>query len=101
MNALTITASYALLLFAGGLTGFYVASSVPSLVASSIFAALLAIAAYGFTKDQSWAFPLAIAVSSLLTLFFAYRSFATQGVVPLVMFVISLVSTFLLYRTRG
>ncbi|MFN4173876.1 MAG: TMEM14 family protein [Parachlamydiaceae bacterium] len=101
MNALTITASYALLIFAGGLTGFYAASSLPSLVASTIFSALLAIAAYGFTKDQSWAFPLAIAVSSLLTLFFGYRSFATQGIVPLVMFAISLISTFLLFKTRG
>lgn len=101
MNALTITASYALLIFAGGLTGFYVASSVPSLVASSIFAVLLAIASFGFTKDQAWAFPLAITVSSLLTLFFGYRSFATHGIVPLVMFAVSLLSTYLLFKSRG
>lgn len=101
MNALTITASYALLIFAGGLTGFYVASSLPSLIASTLFSALLAIAAYGFTKDQAWAFPLAITVSSLLTLFFGYRSISTQGVVPMVLFFISLISSYLLFRTRG
>lgn len=101
MNALTITVSYALIIFAGGLTGFYIASSVPSLVASSIFAALLAIASYGILKEMPWAFPLALTIAALLTLFFGYRTFVTQGIVPLAMFVISLLTTFLLYRSRS
>jgi uncharacterized membrane protein (UPF0136 family) len=98
MNSLTITASYAALIFVGGLIGFLMAGSVPSLVASSIFATLLTIAAFGFYKDLSWAYPLSLSVATLMTLFFTYRYFATQTPVPLAMALFSLLTAVLLYK---
>lgn len=83
------TAFFALLILAGGLIGYFVAGSIPSLVMSSVSAFLLLIASIALLRSLSWGFFLAMALSLLLTAFFTYRFIGNPSPMPALLALIS------------
>lgn len=73
---------YGALLFAGGLIGFLKAHSHASLVMGAISALVLIAAGLTMVKNNLLGFWIAIVASILLTLFFGYRFYATQKMMP-------------------
>jgi uncharacterized membrane protein (UPF0136 family) len=62
---------YGVLLILGGIMGFVMGNSVPSLLGGGIGGVLMLVAGNGFSKRQSWALPLGIIVTLLVGGFFA------------------------------
>lgn len=76
------TIIYSLLLFLGGMIGYYKAHSVASIAMGSIFAILLLISGIGILKNSVLAYFSAIGLSLLLTVFFSYRFYMTEKFFP-------------------
>lgn len=89
-----LTAIYAFLVFSGGLTGYYIGHSKPSLYAGITFGLLLGLCSYGMFKNSGTAKIGAIALSGILALFFANRYLGTYKFMPAGMMVIFSVLTF-------
>ena len=66
---------YAILIFAGGLIGYFKAGSQPSLIAGLIFGALIASAGFFMKLQYRWGRYLALFYALFLTVFFAVRFF--------------------------
>lgn len=90
-----LTAIYALLVFAGGLTGYYVGHSKPSLIAGIVFGLLLGLCSYGMFKNSGTAKYGAISLSGILALFFASRYLASYKFMPAGLMIILSIATFL------
>lgn len=97
MTQLTLTLSYGVIVLIGGLIGFFTANSLPSLIASSIFSALLFLSSWGLSKGDAWGYYLAFVTGGILSLFFINRFFQTYATVPLVMAIVSLAFIALLF----
>lgn len=96
-----LTAFFALFLLTGGLIGYFVAHSTASLVMSSIFATLLLIAAIALLREQVWALYFAIALCTVLTIFFAYRFAINPNFMPALMSLCSLGVSLQLYFEKN
>ncbi len=68
---------YGCIVLLGGLIGYLTAGSVPSLVMGSIFGASLVASGMGMLKEYVWGYIAAVALSAILTLFFAHSYFDT------------------------
>lgn len=68
-----MTLIYALLIFLGGIFGYVKAGSVASLIMGVGFAAILGISAFIMFNGKKYGWQIAVAATSLLTLFFIYR----------------------------
>lgn len=73
---------YALLIFFGGMMGYAKAHSLSSLIAGTLCAFLLSIAAIGMIKKSLLAYFVALGSVSSLILFFTYRFFLTNKFMP-------------------
>jgi uncharacterized membrane protein (UPF0136 family) len=73
---------YALVVFIGGVTGFIIAHSHPSLIAGVIFSALLALCSYGISKGSVLGLYGAIGLTAVLFLFFGGRYYSTHAMLP-------------------
>lgn len=65
-----ISMIYGVLLILGGVMGFVMGKSVPSLVSGVGGGVLCLIAGRGFAQRQSWALPLAVVVAIGVAIFF-------------------------------
>ncbi|MGZ6329589.1 MAG: TMEM14 family protein [Parachlamydiaceae bacterium] len=77
MNRLVL--SYAFLLFVGGILGYVMAQSMPSLVMGSLFASIFLFLSF---QKSAWSARLTVALTGLLTAFFVYRFILTQKLMP-------------------
>lgn len=73
-----VTLAYAVLVLAGGITGYLKASSRASLISGGIFGLALALGAAGMLRGNHAATSATLSLVALLALFFAYR-LATGG----------------------
>ncbi len=73
---------YALLIFLGGMIGYYQAHSLPSLIAGTLSAILLFACAWGMFKNSALAYTFALALILALALFFGYRFTLTGKFMP-------------------
>jgi uncharacterized membrane protein (UPF0136 family) len=80
---------YAALVLCGGLIGFIVAGSLASIIASSIFTALLLIGGYFVSRGNKIAYDITLFVILFLAFFFGYRFFQTYQLPGGIMAVIS------------
>jgi len=78
----TLISLYALLIFAGGLIGYFKAGSAASLTAGLIFGALIGSAAVFMRLGYRWGGRLALLYALVLTLFFAFRFLKTGAFMP-------------------
>lgn len=90
---------YSLIVLAGGLIGYLKADSLPSLIAGSVFGAILFAGGMGILKNNVIAFFSALAASGLLSVFFNYRYWQTAKMMPSGMMGILSVIIFLLLLT--
>jgi uncharacterized membrane protein (UPF0136 family) len=104
MKFSAITAlTYSLLLFIGGMIGYYKAHSVVSLAMGTAFAVLLLICGIAMLKSSILGYFSAAGLSLLLTIFFTYRFYMTEKFFPSgIMALISLVVVmiFLFNKTK-
>lgn len=91
-----VTAVYALVVLAGGLVGYFVGQSKPSLFAGLIFGILLGLCSYGMFKNSGTAKIGAMVLSGILTLFFANRYLTTLKFMPAGLMIVLSVITLLL-----
>ncbi len=73
---------YALLIFIGGIIGYFVANSLISLIVSSMFALSLMICTALVWKGSLTAYHIATTLTFLLFAFFSYRFFLTYKLAP-------------------
>lgn len=93
---------YGLIVLAGGLFGYLTANSLPSLIAGSIFGALLFGSGLGLFRTSIVAYFTALLSSFILTLFFAFRFYKTGAMTPSGMMAgLSFIIFLLLLSTRG
>ncbi len=95
-----LTLGFGILVLIGGLIGFFTAGSVASIIASSIFAALLFVASWGLSSGEPWGYYLAFVTGAILALFFINRAFQTHAPVPIIMALLSLLFTAFLFYTK-
>ncbi|MBA2369429.1 MAG: TMEM14 family protein [Candidatus Protochlamydia sp.] len=69
---------YAVIVLIGGIVGFLVANSTPSLVASSLTTLLLLAMGYYIRKGACWAYTATLGVLGLLLVFFGYRFYISH-----------------------
>lgn len=87
-------AAYGMLIIFGGLIGYLFAGSIPSLIAGTLMGAFLVAAGLGINRASPFAFYTALLISTLLFVFFLYRTWATGKLMPAGM--ITLLSTMIL-----
>lgn len=93
---------YGLLLFIGGYIGYSQTGSIASIITGLLAEIFCVLAGIGMLKRIPYADIAAIAIASLLTLFFAYRFFATHKVMPgLIFALVSLAMTAALIYFRA
>ena len=73
---------YSIIVLAGGLIGYLKADSLPSLISGVVFGAALFTCGMGILKSNATAFLFSIALSFVLTAFFAYRYWPTGKLMP-------------------
>jgi uncharacterized membrane protein (UPF0136 family) len=73
---------YILLLLAGGLIGFFKGKSKVSLITSSVFAAVLVLAAVPHVLDAAFAQKLTIGIMAALLIVFSIRLAQTKKFMP-------------------
>jgi uncharacterized membrane protein (UPF0136 family) len=76
------TLAYGILAIAGGIIGYIQANSQVSLISGSISGLLLIFAAYFQLQGQTWALILAVLVTSVLVVVFAFRLIKTRKFMP-------------------
>ncbi|NDJ25414.1 hypothetical protein GS682_28005 [Nostoc sp. B(2019)] len=76
------TLAYGILAIAGGIIGYIQANSQVSLISGSISGLLLLFAAYFQLQGQTWALILAVLVTSVLVVVFAFRLIKTRKFMP-------------------
>jgi uncharacterized membrane protein (UPF0136 family) len=90
---------YGIIVLMGGIIGFIVANSVPSLVMSALFSVLIFFTVHSIYRGNTRGLVYASLLAFLLTLFFSYRFFISLKVMPAgFMFFISLALFFWLLR---
>ncbi|MEH2059363.1 MAG: TMEM14 family protein [Nostoc sp.] len=83
MNLSIIAAfAYGILAIVGGIIGYIQATSIVSLLSGSISGLLLILAAYFQLQGQSWGSILALLVTAVLVVFFAFRLAKTRKFMP-------------------
>lgn len=83
---------YGLIVLGGGMSGYYIAHSLPSLVAGSIASIALIICAISMFQKSVLGYFIATGISFLLTVFFANRFIGTFKLFPAgIMAIISLI----------
>ena len=93
---------YSILVLLGGLIGYLFANSLPSLISGTIFGAALFTCGLGILRSNLAAFITSIMLSGLLTLFFGYRFWLTEKLMPAgMMGIISGLIFILLISTRS
>lgn len=80
--------SYAAAVFLGGVSGFFIAHSVPSLTAGVLFGSLIALNGYRMLKGQLKGQQLALVQTIILGSFFVYRFHLTGKVMPAIPMVV-------------
>lgn len=73
---------YAVFILIGGLMGYIMANSLPSLIASSIISIFLFCCSILIWKGSITAYHIATWIAVALLVFFSYRFFLTQKIVP-------------------
>ena len=73
---------YSLLVFIGGIIGYFVAGSQASLVASSLSAVLLLLGAIRIRQGCRVSYYLTTGIIALLCVFFTYRFFLSYKIAP-------------------
>lgn len=73
---------YAVLIFIGGIIGYFVANSLISLIISSVIAGMLAICSGLILKGNMPAYHAATLITALLLAFFTYRFALTYKIAP-------------------
>ncbi|MFN6484519.1 MULTISPECIES: TMEM14 family protein [unclassified Nostoc] len=74
--------AYGILALAGGVIGYIQATSRVSLISGSISGLLLIIAAFLQLQGQTWGSILAVLVTAVLVVFFAFRLAKTRKFMP-------------------
>ncbi|MBO3458175.1 hypothetical protein G7B40_017585 [Aetokthonos hydrillicola Thurmond2011] len=74
--------AYGILAIVGGVIGYKQASSLVSLISGSITGLLLLVAAIIQIQGQSWGLSLAVIITSVLVVFFAFRLAKTRKFMP-------------------
>lgn len=83
MNLSIVAAfAYGILSIVGGIIGYIQATSMVSLLSGSISGFLLIIAAYFQLQGQTWGSILAVLVTAVLVVFFAFRLAKTRKFMP-------------------
>lgn len=98
----TVVLFYGIIVLLGGLIGYLVAGSIASLIAGTLCGAILVACGFGLYRVSVLAYFVALSVSALLTLFFSYRLYTTEKLMPSgIMTALSLLVVILLLSTRG
>ena len=93
---------YSILVLSGGLIGYLMADSLPSLISGVVFGAALFTCGMGILRANATAFLISIALSGILAAFFSYRYWLTLKLMPAgMMAVISSLIFLLLVSTRA
>lgn len=83
MNLSIVAAfTYGILAIVGGVIGYIQATSRVSLLSGSISGLLLILAAYFQLQGQTWGLTLAVLVTAVLVVFFAFRLAKTRKFMP-------------------
>ncbi|MBN3942512.1 TMEM14 family protein [Nostoc sp. NMS9] len=83
MNLSIVAAfAYGILAIVGGVIGYIQATSRVSLLSGSISGLLLILAAYFQLQGQTWGAILAVLVTTVLVVFFAFRLVKTRKFMP-------------------
>ncbi|MBG1267401.1 TMEM14 family protein [Nostoc sp. WHI] len=83
MNLSIVAAfAYGILSIVGGIIGYIQATSMVSLLSGSISGLLLITAAYFQLQGQTWGAILAVLVTAVLVVFFAFRLAKTRKFMP-------------------
>lgn len=77
-----VSGIYALLVFLGGMIGYFTSHSLPSLIMGTAFSILMFICAYGIFKSCMYSLYGAMVLSTLLMFFFSYRFLLTTRFFP-------------------
>lgn len=73
---------YAALILGGGLAGFFVANSLPSLISGGLSGIALFLCSFFIWKRKIFAYDFAISTMCLLLVFFCYRFLSTHQIAP-------------------
>ena len=73
---------YGVIVIIGGLMGYSMAGSLPSLIMGSSFGLLLLFCGWAMLRNSTFAFYSASALAAVLALFFLYRFIETGKVMP-------------------
>lgn len=77
-----VTLFYSILVFAGGVVGFAMKQSTPSLVAGTFFGLTLLFTSIKTMTFHRWSLILTLLLILVLDSFFSYRYLTTQKIVP-------------------
>ncbi|WP_068469590.1 TMEM14 family protein [Candidatus Protochlamydia phocaeensis] len=92
---------YAMIVLVGGIIGYQTANSLPSLIASTLIAIILAGCGYGIKKGYATAYYASLAVLFFVLAFFGYRfSLAFKFMPAGMMFIITGVVLAYLFANR-